>query len=66
LDIIDRAIELGFELSLPNWGTGVKDANDALIKYGRLPTLLSIIESATNNKIKIEMMRKKIAKRIQC
>jgi len=42
----------------------VKDANDALIKYGRLATLLSILECATSSKIKIEMMRTKIAKRI--
>jgi hypothetical protein len=51
-------------VSLPNWADDVKDANNALIKYGRLPTLLSILETATSSKIKIEMMRNKIAKRI--
>jgi len=64
LKICDRALDLGFEVSLPNWHTGIKDANDAVIKYGRLATLLSILEAASNSKIKIEMMRKKIAKRI--
>jgi hypothetical protein len=49
-------------LSLPNWDVDVKDVNDAVIKYGKLPTLLSILQSATNSKIKIEMQRKKIGK----
>ena len=64
LEICERALELGFDVSLPNWADDVKDANNALIKYGRLPTLLSILETATSSKIKIEMMRNKIAKRI--
>jgi len=64
LEICDKALELGFEVSLPNWSDDVKDGNDAVIKYGRLPTLISIIESATNSKIKVELMRNKIAKRI--
>lgn len=64
LGIIDRALELGFEVSLPNWGEDVKDANDAVVKYGKLPTLLSILQNATNNKIKIQMQRRKIDKRL--
>ena len=64
LEICDKALELGFDVSLPNWEEDIKDANDAVIKYGRLPTLLSILEAATNSKIKIEVMRNKIAKRI--
>jgi hypothetical protein len=64
LEICDRALELGFDVSLPNWEDDVKDANDAMVKYGRLATLLSILETATSSKIKIEMMRNKIGKRI--
>ena len=64
LGIIDRALELGFSVSIPDWGTGIKDANDAVIKYGRLPTLLSILENATNSKIKLQMQRTKIDKRL--
>jgi len=64
LEICDRALELGFDVSLPNWADDVKDANDALIKYGKLTTLLSILDNATSSKIKIEMMRNKIGKRI--
>ena len=64
LKMCDRALELGYQVSLPNWGNEVKDVNDAVVKYGKLPTLLSILQSATNSKIKIELQRKKIGKQI--
>jgi hypothetical protein len=60
LETCDRALEVGFKVSLPDWDPDVKDVNDAVIKYGKLATLLSIIQSATTSKIKIEMMRKRI------
>lgn len=62
LKITDRALELGYKVSLPNWEPGIKDVNDAVVKYGKLPTLLSILESATNSKIKIELRKKQILK----
>jgi hypothetical protein len=64
LAIIDRALELGFEVSIPNWSDEIKDTNDAVLKYGKVATLLSILQNATNSKIKIELKRKKIAQRI--
>jgi len=64
LALCDKALELGYQISLPNWDTGVKDVNDAVVKYGKLPTLISILQAATSSKIKIELQRKKIAKRI--
>jgi len=60
--LIDRALELGYSVSLPNWAPGVKDVNDAVKKYGKLPTLLSILQNATLSKIKLEIQRKKIGK----
>lgn len=64
LDTCDRALELGYSVSIPNWGTDIKDVNDAVVKYGKLPTLLSILQNATTSKIKVEMLRNKIAKRL--
>lgn len=64
LKVTDRALELGYHVSLPEWGNGVKDVNDAVVKYGKLPTLLSILEHATMSKIKIELRKKQIAKGI--
>ena len=62
LKLIDKALELGYSVSLPNWEPGVKDVNDAVVKYGKLPTLLAILQNATMSKIKLEIQRKKIGK----
>jgi hypothetical protein len=64
LKICDRALELGYSVSLPSWEPDIKDVNDAVVRYGKLPTLLSILQSATMSKIKIEIQRKKIEKTI--
>jgi hypothetical protein len=64
IEIISRALDLGFDVSIPDWEDDVKDVNDAVVKYGKLPTLLSILQSATKNKIKLEIKRKQIDKRI--
>ncbi len=64
MGMIDRALELGYHVSLPPWGEGVKDVNDAVIKYGKLPTLLAILQNATMSKIKIELRKKQIVKGI--
>lgn len=60
LEICDRALELGWSVSIPDWSSDIKDVNDSVKKYGRLSTLLSIIESSTTNKIKIKMQRNKL------
>lgn len=62
ITIVDRALELGYSVSIPDWGPGVKDVNDAVVKFGKLQTLLSILESATNSRIKLEMRKKQIVK----
>ena len=62
LALCDKALELGYSVSIPVWHDDIKDLNDAVIKYGKLPTLLSILQAATTSKIKIEMQRKKIVK----
>lgn len=64
LKLVDRALELGYRVSMPPWADGIKDINDAVRMYGKLPVLLSIIEHATNSKIKIELRKKQIAKGI--
>jgi DNA primase len=64
LEITDRALELGYSVSLPEWDESIKDVNDAVIKYGKLPTLLSILENATMSKVKIELRKRQIVKRL--
>jgi hypothetical protein len=59
--LVDRAIDLGWSVSMPSW-EDCKDVNDAVIKYGRLGTLLTIIEARETSRIKIELRRRQIAK----
>lgn len=58
MGICDRALELGYRVSIPEWHPGIKDTNNAVQKYGRLPTILSILESATTSKITVTMKRR--------
>jgi hypothetical protein len=64
LQICEKALGYGFYVSIPDWESNIKDVNDAVVKYGKLPTLLSILQSATNSKIKIEIKRKQLDKRL--
>lgn len=64
LELIDRALELGWAVSMPEW-QGCKDVNDAVKKYGRLGTLLTIMQARETSRIKIELRKKQLAKRLQ-
>jgi len=63
--LIDRAIELGWTVSIPDWPEGIKDVNDAVIKLGRVGTLLTILENRETSRIKIEMRKKQLVKRLK-
>jgi hypothetical protein len=63
LELVDRAVELGWAVSMPEWEPGIKDVNDAVIKYGRLGTLLTIMQARETSRIKIELRKKQLAKR---
>jgi hypothetical protein len=58
-------VELGWSVSMPEWGDDVKDVNDAVIKYGRLGALLIIMQARETSRIKIELRKKQIVKRIR-
>jgi hypothetical protein len=64
IKLIDRAVELGWGVSMPDWDEGIKDVNDAVIRYGRLGTLIIILANRETSKIKIELKRKKLVKRL--
>lgn len=61
MNLVDRAVELGWSVSMPEW-PGCKDVNDAVIKYGRLATLITILANKESSKIKIELRKKQIVK----
>lgn len=64
MKLVDRAVELGWAVSMPEWPE-CKDVNDAVQKYGRLATLLSIMQYKETSRIKIELRRKQVAKKFQ-
>jgi len=65
LKLVDRAIELGWAVSIPSWPEGVKDVNDAVVKLGKIATLLIILQAKETSKIKIEIRKKQLAKRLR-
>jgi hypothetical protein len=65
MKLVDRAMELGWSVSMPEWGDTVKDVNDAVIKYGRLGALLIIMQAQEHSRIKIELRKKQIVKRLR-
>lgn len=65
MKLVDRAIELGWAVSIPEWPEGVKDINDAVIQLGRVGCLLTILEHKETSKIKIEMRKTKLVKRLR-
>jgi DNA primase len=65
VELIDRAVELGWAVSIPEWPAGCKDVNDAVIKLGRLGALLTIMQSRETSKIKIELRKKALVKQLR-
>ena len=64
VNLIDRAIELGWAVSIPEWPAGCKDVNDAVIKLGRVGTMLTIFAARETSKIKIEIRKRQLVRKI--
>ena len=63
--LVDRAVELCWSVSMPNWPAGVKDVNDAVIRLGRLGTLITIMQARETSRIKIELRKKQLVKQFR-
>lgn len=57
--LVERAIELGWSVSMPDWSQDINDIGDAVDKYGRLYTLYSITSAAESSPLKIRLKAKK-------
>lgn len=64
LQVYDKAKELGWHISQPNWDSDIKDCADAVKKYGRLYVVTDIIKTAVSGEIKINMARRIHEKKI--
>jgi hypothetical protein len=63
--LVDRAVELGWSVSIPNWPADVKDVNDAVIRWGKMVALITIMQARETSRIKIELRKKQLVKRLQ-
>jgi len=58
--LVDNAQEYGWSVSFPIWLGSLKDINEAVIKYGKLFVLKSILEAKESSRLKIELKKKKL------
>ena len=59
--LVDAALKYGWSVSFPVWqeDADCKDISDAVVKYGKLFVLKSIIDAKETSKLKIELLRKR-------
>lgn len=62
IELVDRAMELGWAVSIPEWDN-CKDPNDAVRKYGKLATILTIMQARETSRVKIELRKKQLQKK---
>jgi hypothetical protein len=65
MKLVDRALELGWAVSMPAWPSEIKDVNDAVKCYGRLTTLIHIMQARETSRIKIEIRRKQLVTKLR-
>lgn len=58
---IDSALKNQWAISNPNWEPQIKDCADAVLKYGRIYTLVSILNNVVQNPIKQQIIQKQLA-----
>ena len=56
--LIDQACEWGWSVSMPPWEDGIKDINNAVLKYGKILTFQAILKYTYDTKTKIKLNEK--------
>ena len=56
--LINQAMEYGWSVAFPEWDKTVGDVAEAVLKYGRLFTIQSILKTTESSKLKIDLKRK--------
>ena len=57
--LVEQAIELGWQVSLPDWDSDINDIDECVQRHGRLYTLYKIASNAESSKLKIQLRSKK-------
>ena len=60
--LVDAALKYGWSVAFPVWqeDPDCKDISDAVVKYGKLFVLKSIVDSKESSKLKIELLKKRL------
>jgi DNA primase len=56
--LIDQACDWGWSVSMPPWHEGIKDVNNAVLKYGKILTMQAILKHTHNSRTKIKLNEK--------
>ena len=56
--LIDQACDWGWSVSMPPWHEGIKDVNNACLKYGKILTMQAILKHTHDSKTKIKLQEK--------
>lgn len=54
-----QAAELGWSVSFPDWPDGIKDANEAAQRFGRVATLQSVLSAIESSPLKIKLLARR-------
>lgn len=57
--LVEEAIEHEWLVSMPDWDDDIKDAGEAVQRYGQVYTLFSIVSAAESSPLKIRLKAKK-------
>ena len=57
LELVDQAIERGWDVAFPTWADDINDVADAVLRYGKLFVLVDIIKTAVSGQIKLKVAR---------
>ena len=59
MELVRHAMEYGWNVAFPDWGSNIKDCSDAVQKYGQLFTMRSVLNSVETSNLKIQLMMKR-------
>lgn len=57
--LVEEAIDRGWSVAMPDWAPGIKDVGEAVLQYGKVFTLYSIVSAAESSPLKIRLKAKK-------
>lgn len=64
MSLINRASELGWSVAFPNWDHDIKDAADAVKRYGKLFVIVDAIKTSVNGSIRINIEKNKMLQKL--